>query len=292
VVDGFYGIKQVDIGSGTGKVTPIYKSEPSPTGGQLVVDDIALDEGGGSKGGHVFYMTILTNKRSMDDLNMGLVENESSGKIVKYEADSRRSTVLLEGLTFPNGIELNDAKDGLIFLESGTRRVLKLYIKGPKTGQKEVLIETLPGIPDNIRRSSSKTETYWIALFSAKNASSPGLLTDGLADKPLLRKCLFRFTFHLGSGLEWLGHTFNYVPLKEIGFGLKTFHIPIKLTKEYGMVLEMDNKGTILRSLHSPDASTTTLSEVRDVVEAKTGKRVLYLGSFYNDYLGKLVLSK
>jgi len=48
-----------------------------------------------------------------------------------------------------------------------------------------VFFENLPGIPDGI--SSNGDGTFWVALFSPRNA-----MLDGLSDKPLLRKVAFR----------------------------------------------------------------------------------------------------
>lgn len=88
----------------------------------------------------------------------------------------------------------------------------------------------------------------------------------------------------------WLGEVFNYVPFKDFGYGLKSGFLFAKSIVGRGLILEVSRDGQIVQALHSPDKRTTGLSEVREVVE--NGQQVLYLGSYYNDYLGRLVLSK
>ena len=55
----------------------------------------------------------------------------------------------------------------------------------------------------------------------------------------------------------------------------------------YGLILELDTRGHVVRSLHDPKAKTIGgVSEVEDVAGE------LYLGSFKAPYIGKLDLRK
>ena len=53
--------------------------------------------------------------------------------------------------SFANGIELDPSGDFLLFCESGRARLHKLHLSGPAAGTSEVFIDSLPGIPDNIK---------------------------------------------------------------------------------------------------------------------------------------------
>jgi sugar lactone lactonase YvrE len=64
-------------------------------------------------------------------------------------------------------------------------RVQKYWIKGEKAGTAEIVIDNLPGFPDNI--SSNGKGIYWIALFTVRN-----LVVDSTADKPFFRKMILR----------------------------------------------------------------------------------------------------
>lgn len=54
--------------------------------------------------------------------------------------------------------------------------------------------------------------------------------------------------------------------------------------KPYGLILELNNKGEIIQSLHAPSGSISFISEV-----AQQGN-VLYLGSPWNHYIAKVTL--
>ncbi|RWS01859.1 Adipocyte plasma membrane-associated protein-like protein [Dinothrombium tinctorium] len=255
------------------------------------LDDVAVHEGGGANGGNVYYLTDASTKWPLDHIIYLTGEHDKTGRVLKYDEDTKTASVIAEGLSFPNGIELNDAKDALIVAEFSERRLVKIPLKGNKAGKVETFIDQLPGEPDNVRRSSGQKETYWVAFFFARNSSHPAL-HDILSNKPFLRKAIFRFFHALGSSLEYLGTLSNYVPLKDIGHKVKSsymIHLVSLLSRTHGLVIEIDANGKILRSLHSPDGHTIYSSEAHEVVEGN--KKVLYIGSFLNDYLGKLDLN-
>lgn len=58
----------------------------------------------------------------------------------------------------------------------------------------------------------------------------------------------------------------------------------LPLLRRHGIVIEFDEDGKILRSLQSPDGKISDLSQVTE------HEGYLYLGSFINDYLGRLKL--
>lgn len=62
----------------------------------------------------------------------------------------------------------------------------RYYIKGQDEGKVEVFMENLPGLPDNIRPSSSGG--YWIGMGAIRKA--PFSMLDMLAPKPLARKLI------------------------------------------------------------------------------------------------------
>ena len=107
----------------------------------------------------------------------------------------------------------------------------------------------------------------------------------------LLRKLLIRSTYLLGSILSHFGTIFNYQPLKEFGNHLMTglsLALPA-LQQLPGMGIEIDSNGAIATTLQSPDNKFSGISEVREVSH-KNNERILYIGSAFNPYLGKLVL--
>lgn len=62
-------------------------------------------------------------------------------------------------------------------------------MKGPKKGSLEVINNNLPGIPDNIRPSSSGG--YWIGMALIRKENKFSIMDYG-ADKPWLRSLIMK----------------------------------------------------------------------------------------------------
>ena len=217
------------------------------------------------------------------------------GRVIKYDINAKKVESMAEKLLFPNGIEITDNKNAIIVNEFVGRQVVKIYIKGPKKGQLEVLIKHLPGEIDNIRRSASKKETYWLALFSARTAVKQNEM-DYYLKKPLLRKLVCRLLHLFGSGIEFVGNVFRNELIKEYGIDMRNGKQLNRFifddeSNDYAMIIEIDINGQIVDSLHATDPSLTRLSEVREV-RVNDKETVLYLGSYINSYLGKLTLKR
>jgi hypothetical protein len=254
------------------------------------LDDLVVMEGIGHENGDVIYFSDVSIKFPLHYWFYAYFEPDSNGRIVKYDVNSKEFTVTLAELWFPNGIEVNDDKNALLVCELTKRRILKHFIRGPKEGKTEVLIDRLPAEPDNIRRSLSPKETYWIGMVFARNASNY-MISDRMSEFPLIRKLLIRSTYLLGSILSYFGCTFNYEPLTEFGNNLMTglsLALPA-LQQLPGMAIEIDSNGAIVTTLQSPDNKFSGISEVREVSH-KNNERILYIGSAFNPYLGKLVI--
>lgn len=288
-VDAYFGLKSINVK--TGEVKSVFNTHVTPIDGRKsrFFDDVALHEGAGTNGGHVFYVSDASTKWD-SDFHVGITaEHESTGRLVRIDVNSGTAKAVVTGIGFTNGVELTDDRKAVIYSELNSRRLMKYHISGPKKGKVEVFSDNLPGEPDNVRRSASKQETYWVALFSGRNGSHPHFFMDMLQDKPLTRKAIAQIVHNLGAGIFWVGDAFNFSPFKDVGYKLKSGFLFATNIAERGLILEIDSKGKVIRSLHSPDKKVTALSEVREVIE--NGKRVLYLGSYYNYYLGRLVLS-
>ena len=217
----------------------------------------------------------------------------------------------MKSLGFPNGIELTDDKSALLICEFNNRRIMKHYIDGDKRGQTDIFAYNLPGEPDkyvhsmslliigltnnlnaissSIRRSSDPyRESYWVALAMGRNDKNPSFALDHLSGWPKTRKALLRALYTLGTVIEYAGKWTGFTTLTELGFKTKTGSLIYHTITHYGMAVELDGEGKIIQSLHSPDGRTTLLSEVREVIVGD--RKVLYLGSFSNNYIGKMTL--
>lgn len=61
-------------------------------------------------------------------------------------------------------------------------------MKGPKAGNMEVFMDNLPGLPDNIRLSSSGG--YWVGMATKRSS-----VYDFMARQPWIKKFLTKVNF-------------------------------------------------------------------------------------------------
>jgi len=296
VVDGYHGLYKIEsVESPKPKVTqllPLSATKNLKGGASVFLDDITVDEGAGTDGGDVIYISDVSTKWDVSSCINTLIEHDSTGRLLKYDINARKVTVAAADFVFPNGVQITDNKEAIIVCEFGRQRLMRTFIKGRKAGKTE-LFANLPGECDNVRRSAnSNQETYWVAFASARNASTP-LLSDRLAGVPLVRKFLVRLTYFAGSLVEAAGNLYNFEWLKSKGASWKSGvqFLFLLFASDYGMITEVDANGTIVTAYASPDGKTTHLSEVLEL-KGSNGERILYIGSYSNSYLARLVVKK
>jgi sugar lactone lactonase YvrE len=132
------------------------------------------------------YFTDASNRfgpamKARDDV----LEHGGRGRLLRHDPETGRTTVLLDGLQFANGVALAPDGRSVLVAQTGRYDVLRYWLEGERAGSHEVFIENLPGIPDGL--SSNGLDTYWLALFTVRN---PAL--DALSGWPRLRKVVFR----------------------------------------------------------------------------------------------------
>lgn len=95
-----------------------------------------------------------------------VLTDEKSGRLLKYDIESRKVTVILDNLTFPNGVTLSQDGNFLLVAETTICRIMRFWLKTSKAGTLEVFAN-LPGYPDNIKRNQ-KGE-FWVAIYSKES---------------------------------------------------------------------------------------------------------------------------
>lgn len=92
-----------------------------------------------------------------------LVVDPRSGRLVRRDPDGTL-TVVVEGLRFANGVALAGDESFVCVAESTGRCVVRLWLGGPRAGERDVLVADLPGYPDNVARGSDGL--LWVTLAS------------------------------------------------------------------------------------------------------------------------------
>jgi hypothetical protein len=112
------------------------------------------------------------------------MEHSGTGRLLRRDP-SGRVEVLMSGLQFANGVAL--AADGsfVAVAETGAYRISRLWLTGSRAGQRDILIDNLPGFPDNV--STGTGGRLWIAMPSSRNP----LLDWAHARHPVLRQAIW-----------------------------------------------------------------------------------------------------
>jgi sugar lactone lactonase YvrE len=168
-----------------------------------------------------------TYEASLLDIN----EHGGYGRLLVYDPAARKARTLIDGLNFANGVAISHDQNYVLVNETGSYRIIRYWITGPKKGKSEPLIEGLPSFPDNI--SAGLEGRYWVAFVSPRNS-----LVDKLSGKPFLRKVIQRMPAFLRP---------KAVP--------------------YGHIIAIDGGGKVLVDLQDPEGTypiNTSVIETRD----------------------------
>jgi len=115
--------------------------------------------------GRIFFSE-ATTRYEMHEWPVDGLEARGNGRIVCYDPRDGSTRTVLRDLRFPNGIAI--ASDGLsiLFAETWGCCIKRWWFDGPKKGQTEVVLDNLPGYPDNINLASDGN--YWLALVGMR----------------------------------------------------------------------------------------------------------------------------
>ncbi|MDG1311661.1 MAG: SMP-30/gluconolactonase/LRE family protein [Porticoccaceae bacterium] len=153
---------------------------------------------------------------------LDIAEHGSHGRLLVYDPTDQSTKLVMDGLNFANGVATAADSSFVLVNETGTYRVQKYWLKGDKAGTAEVLIDNLPGFPDNIVRG--RDGRFWVGLVSPR--SQP---LDDLSNSPMLRKIAQRLP--------------QFMQLK---------------AEAYSHVFAMDAEGNVLTSLQDPNGQYHT----------------------------------
>ncbi len=236
-------IVAADAFKGLLKITPdrqvqVLTERVSPNDPILYADAVIVAANG------LIYFTDATTRFSPSDWGgalgaslLDLMEQSATGRVLVYDPTSDHTRVVAHGLAFANGIATSEDGQALFVVETGRYRIWKidsaaenLDVRQPSS-QARVLLENLPGYPDNLTRGLDGK--LWAGLAKPRST-----VADRLSDKPFLMKVVAR---------------------------LPRFLIPVP--KSYGHVFAFTEDGRVVADLQDPSGSypdTTGVTETRD----------------------------
>ena len=112
------------------------------------------------------YFSDSSRHFGLDEFKGDILSHTGSGRLIRRDPDGG-VTVLLDDLDFANGVALAEDESFVLVAETGGYRVTRLDLTGSDAGRRSVIIDNLPGLPDNM--STGSDGIFWIALPSTRN---------------------------------------------------------------------------------------------------------------------------
>ena len=200
--------------------------------------------------GRIFFSE-ATVRYEMHEWPVDGLEARGNGRIVCYDPRNGTTRTVLRGLKFPNGICVEHGSQSILFAETWGCCIKRYWFDGPKTGQVEMVMENLPGFPDNINLASDGN--YWLAMVGMR---SPAL--DLAWRMPGFRR---RMAKRVPID-EWLFPNINT-----------------------GCVLQFNDRGEVLETYWDLAGVNHPM-----ITSMREHKGYLYLGGIQNNRIGRLKL--
>lgn len=115
--------------------------------------------------GRIFFSE-ATTRYEMDEWPVDGLEARGNGRIICYDPRDGSTRTVLRNLRFPNGIAIASDRQSILFAETWGCCIKRYWFDGPKAGQVAMVIDNLPGYPDNINLASDGN--YWLALVGMR----------------------------------------------------------------------------------------------------------------------------
>ncbi|MDQ2796971.1 MAG: SMP-30/gluconolactonase/LRE family protein [Actinomycetota bacterium] len=112
------------------------------------------------------YFSASTRRFDLEHYLGDFLEHSGTGRLFRRDPSGRVET-LLDGLDFANGVVLAPDRSCVLVAQTGRYCVTRYWLTGPKQGSSDVLIDNLPGMPDNMALGSDGL--VWISLPTARN---------------------------------------------------------------------------------------------------------------------------
>lgn len=116
---------------------------------------------------------------------LDILEHGGHGRVLAFDPSTGNVRLVLDGLNYANGVAVSDDGTALLIVETGSYRVLRCRLPVDGPCRPDVIIDNLPGFPDNI--DNGLNGRFWVGLVNPRNA-----MVDRTSDRPFVRKVLQR----------------------------------------------------------------------------------------------------
>ena len=247
VADAYLGLLSISL---SGEITLLTdRVGPSPI---LYADDVDI-----GADGTIYFTDASTrfgaraSQSTLDASLLELMEHGRTGRLLAYNPRDKSTRIIARGFSFANGVAI-DSEQSVFMVETGRYRVLRVFVSGPKTGQYEVVIDNLPGFPDNINRGGAdndRQDTFWLGLVSPRSD-----WLDKHSAKPFMRAVAMRLPESMRPQAQ-----------------------------NYSFVMQINAKGSVLQTLQDPQGQYPLST---GAIEGEDGW--LYITSLGTQTLGRV----
>ena len=143
---------------------------------ETLVDGLAFCNNAAVAPDGTIYFSDSTSRIGIDHWKGELLQHSGTGRLLRRGLGAE-TTTLLEGLQFANGVALAADESCVFYAETGGYRLNRLRLTGDRAGESEVVLDNLPGFPDNL--SLGDDGLIWMAMASPRQR-----IVDALAPAP------------------------------------------------------------------------------------------------------------
>jgi len=167
----------------------LLRVDPTSGAVEVLVDEVAgirikfCNNSTIARDGSIFFTDSSTHF-GQPEYVADLLEHSGTGRVLRRDP-SGAVDLLADGLDFANGITLSPAQDFLVVAETGGYQLQRVWLSGPRNGEREIFVDNLPGLPDNV--STGSDGLIWVALPSPRSQ----MLDFLLPRRPILRKIVW-----------------------------------------------------------------------------------------------------
>ena len=211
----------------------------------LMADDLDIAPDG------KIYFSDPSTRYPLEEWALDGFEGRGNGRVICHDPATGKTRTILRNIIFPNGVCLSHDANSILVASQYACKICRYWIATEKAGTFEVLIDNVPGYPDNINRASDGR--YWMAFVGLRAPAYDISMAD-----PAFRR---RMVKQIPPD-EWLIPGINY-----------------------GCIVKFDDQGNVIESLWDPVAvSHPTITSVRE------HKGFLYIGGLENNRIGRVPL--
>lgn len=209
---------------------------------------------------------------------LDILEHSCTGRVLVYDPRDERTSVVMGGLCFPNGVALSGDGQRLFVAETGEYRIWRLDVAARdmdgqsastgEDGRARVIASNLPGFPDNLTRSADGR--LWTGLTKPRSGT-----IDAMAGRPWLRALTMRLPKALWPVPPAYGHILAF---DEDGRVVADLQDPAGRLPETSGVTEHGGR-LYVHSLHAPalgilDADAAGARPVRSPEDLEAAQRL------------------